>query len=71
MIPAQLLHRLVAALTASITDDGDDIELSIAGHRERLADFAGLHDLDLEDFSTLLRVASGEAPEIVSFEDNR
>jgi hypothetical protein len=62
MIPAHLLHRLLVNLIDSATaielDEGT--ETSDAAHRERLEDFAGLHELDLEDTATLFRVAAGE-----------
>lgn len=65
MIPAHNLYRLVDNLVDSATaielDEGADT--SPAAHRERLEDFAGLHELDLEDTATLFRVAAGESYE--------
>lgn len=50
MIPAQPLHRLVVA----ILGDHPTVH-TVENLRE-------LYDLDLEDLSTLARVAAGEAP---------
>lgn len=50
MIPAAPLHRLVLRMI------GEDP--SVAG----IAELADRFDLDLEDLSTLARVAAGEAP---------
>lgn len=62
MISAARLHRLALAIVkgACATDSGEP--MSPARERELLADFAGVAELDHEDFSTLLRVAAGEAP---------
>jgi len=63
MIPAQLLHRLLVNLTdsAQAIDLEEGADTSDAAHREALENFAGRHDLDLEDTATLFRVAAGEA----------
>lgn len=62
MIPAAALDRLLRSLVSSIVepDEGDPAR-SMDNQRELLADFAGLYGLDLQDFATLVRIASGEA----------
>lgn len=64
MIPAYLLHRLVVNLvdSASAIDLDECGPTSDTAHRERLLNFARLHELDLEDMATLFRVAAGEGP---------
>lgn len=63
MIPASSMFGLIYALVDSIVspDEGDTVR-SVSDARELLADFAGHHDLSMQDFATLLRVAAGEAP---------
>ena len=60
MIPADRLYRLASSIVGSILLDDDGAGTSIDACRERLADFAFLHALDLEDFATLARVAAGD-----------
>ena len=65
MIPAQLLHRLLANLvdSACAIELDADADISEQGHRNALESFARLYELDLKDTATLLRVAHGETPE--------
>lgn len=60
MIDPLSLHRLVLNITAAVRP-ADDVDASTAEHREALIDFAGRHDLDLEDTATLYAVAAGQA----------
>lgn len=62
MIPVDALHRLVFSLTESIIDGAPDGP-SETRKRQALAAFAEGYDLDVQDFATLVRVASGEAYE--------
>jgi len=68
MIPTQQLERLARNLVAAVVAGGEETEPSTALRREWLSDFAGEHDLDLEDFSTLLRVAAGEGTMLQAWE---
>ena len=55
---AQQLHRLVRSITNDLGAGLPPSEQQ--GARERLVGFAVEHRLDLQDFGTLIRVASGE-----------
>jgi hypothetical protein len=64
--PSQTAERLVRAITQSILDCDDvtEVEAADVGAARRLAliDFADRHNLDLEDTSTLFRIAAGGTP---------
>lgn len=56
MITPADTERLAFQIVRSITEF--DEELSIAAKREALADFAGMHDLDLDQTATLYAIAA-------------
>lgn len=60
MIPAAAMHRLLVHVLRSILEDQEPENPSEAANRERLIEWAGTHDLDLQDVATAYRVASGE-----------
>ena len=74
MIHAPELHRLVDELVGSLlhTEEGEP-DGSTAQARERLIEFAGLHDLSVDSTAVLFRVASLEpvfSPVVVTIARN-
>lgn len=58
--------RLVVNLVESFAaHDINEPEPSTASIRDAIIDFAGTHDLDLQDTATLFRIASGENTDII------
>lgn len=61
MIHASDLFMVVDEVICSLLDNGDEPRAEGAANvRERLIEFAGLHDLSVQATATLYRVASGE-----------
>lgn len=56
MIDATALLHMIGSIVESLTDEAD----SIAAKREALIEFAGSHELSVQDTATLFRVAAGE-----------